>query len=80
MTRDYSFAVQPKAWGKFDPHGCDWAANIDHAHRLCSVWLAKYHYEDMVIWKVPVSGKAMPWVAVNPENEQVEAIASLLFD
>ena len=64
MTSDFSYAVQPRAWGKFDPHGCDWAANIKHAQRLCSVWLAKYHYEDMVIWKVPFSGKAMAWQTV----------------
>ena len=68
MTRDYSFAVQPKAWGRFDPHGCDWAANMDHAYRLCSVWLAKYDCDDMVIWKVPASGKAMAWMTVTPDN------------
>ena len=79
MTRDYAIAVQPKAWGKFDPHGCDWAANMDHAHRLCSVWLAQYG-EDMVIWKCPPNGNPMAWVTVTAENEQVEAIASLLFD
>ena len=75
MTRDYAIAVQPKAWGRFDPRGCDWATSMDHAHRLCSVWLAKYHYEDMVIWKVPASGKAMAWMTVSSD---MEAIASMV--
>ena len=79
MSRDYAIAVQPKAWGKFDPHGCDWAANMDHAHRLCSVWLAKYG-EPMVIWKCPPNGDPMAWMTITAENEQIEAIASLLFD
>ena len=75
MTRDYAIAVQPKAWGRFDPHGCDWATSMDHAHRLCSVWLAKYHYEDMVIWKVPASGKAMAWMSISAD---MDAIASMV--
>ena len=28
--------------GQLDPHGCDWAANINHAYRLASVWRAQY--------------------------------------
>ena len=63
----YAIAVQPKAWGTFDQHGCDWAANMDHAYRLCSVWLAKYG-EDMVIWKCPAKGEPMAWVSVTPDN------------
>ena len=75
MTRNYAIAVQPKAWGRFDPHGCDWATSMDHAHRLCSVWLAKFHYEDMVIWKVPANGKAMAWMSVSAD---MDAIASMV--
>ena len=80
MTRDYAIAVQPKAWGRFDPHGCDWATSMDHAYRLCSVWLAKYHFEDMVIWKCPAKGNPMAWVSVAADEAGIQAIASLLFD
>jgi hypothetical protein len=47
---------------------------MDHAHRLCSVWLAKYHYEDMVIWKVPASGKAMAWMSVSADMDAITSM------
>ena len=62
----YAIAVQPKAWGTFDPHGCDWASNMDHAYRLCSVWLAKYG-EEMIIYRL-TSGDPIAWVRVTPDN------------
>ena len=91
MTRNYAIAVQPKAWGRFDPHGCDWATSMDHAHRLCwgCEWatdmahaysLAAAMGEDAVIWKCPAKGNPMAWVTVKADEAGIEAIASLLFD
>ena len=65
------FAVQPVAWGKFDERGADYASNIDHAYRLCSVWLAKYG-EDMMIYRI-TSGDPIAWVRVYAD-EGVEAV------
>ena len=60
------YAVQPANWGKFDGHGCDYAANIYHAYRLCSVWLAKYG-EDMIIYRL-TTGDPIAWVRVTADE------------
>ncbi len=52
-----TFAVQPSAWGNFDPHGCDWATDINHAYRLAKAW-----GEECMIWRVPSSGSPIRWV------------------
>ena len=67
------FAVQPVAWGKFDERGADYASSIDHAYRLCSVWLAKYG-EDMMIYRL-TSGDPIAWVRVYAD-EGVEAVTN----
>ena len=76
MTRDYAIAVQPKAWGRFDPNGCDWATSMDHAYRLCSVWLAQYG-EDMVVWKCPTKGDPMAWMTVTADEVSTMATQSV---
>lgn len=48
-----AFAVQPAAWNRFDPHGCDWATDYHHALKLASLWEC-----DCTIWKAPVKGSA----------------------
>ena len=47
-----TFAVQPAAWGKFDSYGCDWAINISHAYKICSLWQEMFNDGDMMIWRV----------------------------
>ena len=68
-----TFAVQPTAWGNFDPHGCDWAANINHAYRLASVWRAKYPEEEMMIWQVPLSGEPIRWCRADANTDAIGA-------
>lgn len=72
---NHSIAVQPKAWGKFDPHGCEWATDMTHAYQLAATY-----DEDVVIWKCPAKGDPMAWVTVKAEEAGIEAIAALLFD
>ena len=43
-----TFAVQPSAWSNFDPHGCDWATDMNHAYRIAQAW-----GEECMIWAVP---------------------------
>jgi hypothetical protein len=43
----YGFAVQPTAWTSFDPHGCEWATDMNHAYAI--------------VWMVPSSGNAVRW-------------------
>ena len=69
------FAVQPKSFGNFDEHGCDWATDINHAYQLAATY-----DEDVVIWKCPAKGEPMAWVTVKADEAGIEAIASLLFD
>jgi hypothetical protein len=69
------YAVQPAAWSNFDEHGCDYAANIDHAYRLCSVWLAKYG-EDMVIYRL-TTGDPIKWVRVTADEVSTMATQSV---
>jgi len=72
---NHAIAVQPKAWGKFDPHGCEWATDMTHAYRLAATY-----EQNMVIWKCPHTGDPMAWVTVKAEEAGIEAIAALLFD
>jgi hypothetical protein len=39
---------------------------MDHAYRLCSVWLAQ-HGEEMMIYRL-TSGDPIAWVRVTPDN------------
>ena len=40
------YAVQPKAWGKFDEWGADYTCNLQSAQRIAKAW-----GETCVIWK-----------------------------
>ena len=35
MANETSWAVQPAAWFKFDPHGAVYCADIDTAYKIC---------------------------------------------
>ena len=70
-----AIAVQPKSFGRFDPHGCEWATDMSHAYSLAAALGV-----DAVIWKCPAKGDPMPWVSVKAEEAGIEAIAALLFD
>ena len=69
------FAVQPKSFGTFDEHGCDWATDINHAYQIAATY-----DEDAVIWRCPHQGEPMAWVTVKADEANIEAIASLLFN
>jgi len=60
-----SFAVQPLAWTNFDPHGCFWATDINHAYRVARIFAQEG--EDQTIWKCPHSGQSMKWANVAGE-------------
>ena len=51
-----AIAVQPAAWGKFDPNGCDWATDMNHAYRIAKAW-----GEECMIWMVPANGEPIRW-------------------
>ena len=74
-TQHDMYAVQPAAWQSFDDRGCDYAANIDHAYRLCSVWIAKYG-EDMVIYRL-TTGDPIKWVRVTADEVSTMATESV---
>lgn len=46
----HCFAVQPSSWSKFDPHGCIFATDINHAYAICR------EQPGMMIWAIPNSG------------------------
>nr|BAR27704.1 hypothetical protein [uncultured Mediterranean phage uvMED]BAR27786.1 hypothetical protein [uncultured Mediterranean phage uvMED]BAR39534.1 hypothetical protein [uncultured Mediterranean phage uvMED] len=56
------FAVQPADWANFDPHGCDYATNMNSAYRLASELGA-----DAIIWKLGTK-QAMKWVRVTADE------------
>jgi len=66
-----AIAVQPAAWGKFDPHGCDWATDMNHAYRL-----AQLTGEPCMIWMCPQKGEPVRWCRA---DENTAAIADLVF-
>ena len=68
-----TFAVQPAAWTSFDPYGCDWATDINHAQRLAEFWS-----EECMIWRVPLNGPAYRWCRAGGTVERVEQIADLV--
>ncbi len=51
-----NWAVQPSSWSNFDPHGCTWATDINHAYRLFSAWS-----EDVTVWIIPHNGNPYRW-------------------
>ena len=68
-----TFAVQPSAWGTFDPHGCDWATDMNHAYRIAQAW-----GEECMIWAVPANPKADPYRWCR-SGANTNAIADLVF-
>ena len=64
-----TFAVQPANWANFDPHGAEYAINIDHAYKIC-----QHHIEDgdMMIWRM-TSGNPIKWVRVYAD-ESIDAV------
>jgi hypothetical protein len=60
-----NFAVQPASFGSFDPHGCFWATDINHAYRVGRVFAQEG--EDQVIWRCPHSGHPIKWATVAGE-------------
>ena len=64
-----TFAVQPASWANFDPHGAEYAINIDHAYKIC-----QHHIEDgdMMIWRM-TSGNPIKWVRVYAD-ESIDAV------
>jgi hypothetical protein len=69
-----TFAVQPAFWDKFDSWGCDWAINISHAYKICSVW-QQIHPGDMMIWRVTPGGEPIRWVRVY-QDESVDSVTT----
>ena len=65
-----NWAVQPRSFGTFDEYGCEWATDINHAHRLAMAF-----GEDCVIWRFPHQGAPMAWVSVDADAKSVEAVA-----
>ena len=51
-----NWAVQPSSWGQFDPVGCTWATDINHAYQLATVW-----EEECIIWIIPHVGDPYRW-------------------
>ena len=68
-----TFAVQPAAWGEFDSYGCDWAINIRHAYKICSLWQEMFNDGDMMVWRVTPGGEPIRWVRVY-EDESVDTV------
>ena len=66
-----AIAVQPAAWTSFDPHGCDWASDMNHAFRLGQAW-----GETCMIWMIPQSGEPIRWCRT---DSNTNAIADLVF-
>ena len=66
-----AIAVQPAAWGKFDPNGCDWATDMNHAFRIGQLW-----GETCLIWMCPPSGDPIAWCRTDANTN---AIADLVF-
>ena len=61
-----AIAVQPLAWGKFDPHGCDWATDMKHAYRLGKAW-----GETCMIWMCPPAGEPMAWCRTDANTNAI---------
>ena len=66
-----TYAVQPAAWTSFDPYGCDWATDINHAYRLGQLW-----GETCMIWMCPDKGAPIRWCRADANTD---AIADLVF-
>ena len=58
-----TFAVQPKSFGSFDPHGAEWATSLDHARDLAFDWSADEGGAPMIVWHVGTAA-ATRWVEV----------------
>ena len=56
------YAIQPKAWGRLDPHGCDYATNMTDAYDYARQW-----NEDCTIWKEGTEAW-MNWMYVTDEQ------------
>ncbi len=65
MTDPRGWAVQPAAWGKFDPDGVVYCADIDTAHRVARDQKAREG--DQMIWRM-TSGKPIKWVRVTDDE------------
>jgi hypothetical protein len=57
------FAIQPKSFGEFDDHGCEFVNNLDAARDIAFDWSADEAGAPMIIWKL-TSGKAIRWMEV----------------
>jgi hypothetical protein len=66
-----AIAVQPASWTNFDPHGCDWATDMNHAFRL-----AQITGEPCMIWMCPQKGEPVRWCRTDANSN---AIADLVF-
>jgi hypothetical protein len=63
QTNPMTFAVQPKSFAEFDPHGCEWATDLDHARDLAFDWSADEGGETMIVWRVGTKAP-MRWLEV----------------
>ena len=63
QTNHMTFAVQPKSFAEFDPHGCEWARDLDHARDLAFDWSADEGGEAMIVWRVGTVAP-MRWLEV----------------
>lgn len=66
----YCFAVQPSAWAKFDPIGCSFATDINHAYAMCR------EQPGMMIWAIPNSGEPIKWCRPDANSN---AVAQLVY-
>ena len=58
-----TFAVQPSSFGTFDPDGCEWATDLDHARDLAFDWSADEGGAAMTVWRL-TTGNPIKWLEV----------------
>ena len=69
---NYNFAIQPASWSKFDPYGCSFATDINHAHDMCRA------QPGMMIWGIPTNPKGQPVRWCRPDANS-NAVAQLVY-
>ena len=72
MPNYWNFAIQPSAWSEFDPHGCSFATDINHAYAMCR------EQPGMMIWGIPTNPKGQPVRWCRPDANS-NAVAQLIY-
>jgi hypothetical protein len=58
-----TFAVQPKAFGKFDAHGAEFFPDLDSARDAAFDWSIDEGGAPMVLWRL-TTGNPIAWMEV----------------